>query len=121
MDYNIVEGTPPEIHDRGRGPEIKGTRITVFDVMDYHPKYPAAWIADLFRLPVPHVELAIRYVDEHRDELMPAYQKMLDRDAAGNPPHIRALLEETHRRVLARVTPDQRRRFEEIFRDGSAG
>jgi hypothetical protein len=24
-----------EIHDRGRGPEIKGTRITVYDVLDY--------------------------------------------------------------------------------------
>lgn len=121
MEYNIVEATPPEIHDRGRGPEIKGTRITVFDVMDYHPKYSAEWIADLFRLPVPHVEVAIRYIEEHRAELMPQYQKMLDRDAAGNPPHIRALLEESHRRVLARVTPDQRRRLQEIFRDGSGG
>jgi uncharacterized protein (DUF433 family) len=23
------------IHDRGRGPEIIGTRITVYDIMDY--------------------------------------------------------------------------------------
>ena len=23
------------IHDRGRGPEIKGTRITVFAILDY--------------------------------------------------------------------------------------
>jgi hypothetical protein len=101
MEYNIVEGTPPEIHDRGRGPEIVGTRITVFDVMDYHPKYPAAWIADLFRLPVPHVELAISYVDEHRDELMPQYQQMLDFAARGNPPHIRAILDKSREKLLA--------------------
>ena len=26
----------PTIRDRGRGPEIEGTRITVYDVMDYY-------------------------------------------------------------------------------------
>jgi Protein of unknown function (DUF433) len=38
--------------DRGRGPEIEGTRITVYDVMDYLQE---GWrydqIAGLFRLP----------------------------------------------------------------------
>lgn len=110
MEYNIVEATPPEIHDRGRGPEIKGTRITVFDVMDYHPKYSVEWIADLFRLPVPHVEVAIRYIEEHRAELMPEYQKMLDRDVAGNPPHIRAWLDGARERLLAKNAELERRR-----------
>lgn len=115
MEYNIVEGTPPEIHDRGRGPEIKGTRITVFDVMDYHPKHSAAWIADLFRLPVPHIELAIRYVEEHREELTPEYEQMLERERQGNPPHIRAMLDEVHQRFLARLSPERRRYVEELF------
>ncbi len=26
----------PSIIDRGRGPEIEGTRITVYDIMDYY-------------------------------------------------------------------------------------
>ena len=26
------------IHDRGRGPEIKGTRITVYSIMDHYGK-----------------------------------------------------------------------------------
>lgn len=38
---------PIEIYDRGRGPELKGTRITVYDVVYYHlngrsPNYTAA-------------------------------------------------------------------------------
>ena len=45
MSDNGYQLPPPEIHDRGRGPEIKGTRITVYDVMDYHPLHPASWIA----------------------------------------------------------------------------
>jgi uncharacterized protein (DUF433 family) len=39
--------TKPIIHDRGRGPEIEGTRITVYDVMDYYlDGWPAARIAN---------------------------------------------------------------------------
>ena len=45
-------GEPPKTIDRGRGPEIEGTRITVYDVMDYLQE---GWrydqIAGLFRLP----------------------------------------------------------------------
>src|SRR5262249_35113813 len=31
-----VTTMPPEIINRGRGPEIAGTRITVYDIMDYY-------------------------------------------------------------------------------------
>ena len=102
MSDNGHELPPPEIHNRGRGPEIKGTRITVYDVMDYHPKHPAAWIADLFRLPVPHIELAIRYIEEHRTELTPVYQEMLAFAAKGNPPHIQEWLDGARDRLLAK-------------------
>ena len=99
MKYDLP---PPEIHDRGRGPEIKGTRITVYDIMDYYEKHPPEWIAELLHLTVPHVELAIRYINEHKDELMPAYQEGLDAAARGNPPHIRARLAESHERLMAK-------------------
>jgi uncharacterized protein (DUF433 family) len=33
MPFEPVE---PRIIDRGRGPEIAGTRITVYDIMDYY-------------------------------------------------------------------------------------
>lgn len=111
---------PPEIHNRGRGPEIKGTRITVYDVMDYYgkPAWPLERIAELFRLTVPHVEAAVQYIEEHEAELRPQYEKMLAREAAGNPPHIRALLDEIHERFLARLNDEQRKRVKELF-DGN--
>jgi hypothetical protein len=120
MSDNGYELPPPEIHDRGRGPEIKGTRITVFDVMDYHPKYAPAWIADLFRLPVPHVELAIRYVEEHRAELLPKYDEMLAFAAEGNPPHIREWLDGARERLLARKQELARQRARGASDDGAA-
>ena len=47
-----------KIIDRGRGPEIAGTRITVYDVLDY---LQAGWrcehIAGLFRLPPDEIKL----------------------------------------------------------------
>lgn len=68
------------IIDRGRGPEIAGTRITVYDVMDY---LKHGWhrdrIAALFRLASRDVQAAIEYIDSHRDEVEADYQRILDR------------------------------------------
>ena len=84
----------PRIIDRGRGPEIEGTRITVYDVMDYHlDGWHRDLIADTLSLSSPQVEVAIRYIEEHRDEVMPVDQKMLERDARGNPPELQAKLD----------------------------
>ena len=84
----------PRIINRGRGPEIEGTRITVYDILDYHKH---GWhrdrIAIFFRISSAQVETALRYIDEHRDEVMAAYQKMLERDARGNPPELQAKLD----------------------------
>src|SRR5690348_4782733 len=84
----------PRIINRGRGPEIEGTRITVYDILDYHlDGWHRDMIADNFDLSSDEVEVAIRYFDEHRDEVMAKYQKMLDRDAQGNPPELQAKLD----------------------------
>jgi uncharacterized protein (DUF433 family) len=92
------------IIDRGRGPEIAGTRITVYDVLDY---YKSGWhrdrIAVTLRLSSREVEAAIRYIEEHRDEVMADYEEMLARDAQGNPPELQAKLDAGHERFLAKV------------------
>jgi uncharacterized protein (DUF433 family) len=50
-----------KIIDRGRGPEIAGSRITVFDVLDYlQDGWPTAEIARLFHLNTSQVDVAIR-------------------------------------------------------------
>jgi uncharacterized protein (DUF433 family) len=89
------------LHDRGRGPEFKHTRITVYDIWDHKDHHDPQFIADLFKLSVEEVLVAIRYIEEHKQELMPEYQEMLDAAARGNPPHIRAILAENHKKVLA--------------------
>lgn len=93
-----------KIIDRGRGPEIAGTRITVYDVLDYHRD---GWhrdrIASLFRISSRQVEAALRYIEEHRDEVMADYQEMLDRDARGNPPELQARLDAAGDRLQARL------------------
>jgi len=82
------------IINRGRGPEIAGTRITVYDIMDY---YKQGWhhslIAATLRLSSAQVLEAIRYIEEHKEEVTANYQKILDRCARGNPPEIQAKLD----------------------------
>ena len=89
------------LHDRGRGPEFKSSRITVYDIMDLKDRHDPQFIADFFRLSVEEVLVAIRYIDEHKQELMPEYQEMLNAAARGNPPHIRAILAEGRKKVIA--------------------
>lgn len=70
----------PRIINRGRGPEIEGTRITVYDVWDY---LELGWhhteIAALFRVSSDQIRAAIEYIDEHRASVMENYQRIVDR------------------------------------------
>ncbi len=93
-----------KIIDRGRGPEVAGTRITVYDVLDYHKDgWHRDMIAVTLGLSSGQVEAAIRYIDEHRDEVMADYAEMLDRDARGNPPELQAKLAASRGRARARL------------------
>ena len=90
------------IIDRGRGPEIAGTRITVYDVWDYLKEgcHHTA-IAITLRISSAQVQAAIQYIDEHKDEVLAEYQKMLDREAQGNPPEIQSKLQAAHAKLQA--------------------
>jgi uncharacterized protein (DUF433 family) len=111
-----------KIIDRGRGPEIAGTRITVYDILDYHKE---GWhrdvIASTLRLNSRQVEAAIRYIEEHRDEVMPEYEEMLARDARGNPPELQAKLDAGHERFLAMVRERREAKNREGRDAGSSG
>ena len=91
------------IIDRGRGPEVAGTRITVYDVLDY---VTAGWhhteIASFLRLSTDQVLAAMRYIEEHQ-EVMAEYREMLERDARGNPPEIQAKVDAEHANFLDMV------------------
>jgi uncharacterized protein (DUF433 family) len=86
----------------GRGPEIAGTRITVYDVIDY---YKTGWhrdmIADTLELSSEQVGIAVRYIEEHRDEVIADYEKNMERIRRGNPPELQAKLDAAHERLQA--------------------
>jgi uncharacterized protein (DUF433 family) len=97
-----IKTSEAAIIDRGRGPEIAGTRITVFDVMDY---LKDGWhrdrIAALFRLASRDIQAAIDYIAAHRDEVEAEYQRILDRHHNYKyPPEVQAKLDESHRRFV---------------------
>ncbi len=61
---------PIAIIDRGRGPEIAGTRITVYDILPYlkmgwHPSS----VALLFNLSTEEVTAAAEYYRKHEAEV----------------------------------------------------
>jgi uncharacterized protein (DUF433 family) len=68
-----------EIINRGRGPEIAGTRITVYNVLDFRK---IGWhrdrIAGHFLLSSDQIQAAFDYIDAHRDEVEAEYNKMLE-------------------------------------------
>lgn len=89
------------IHDRGRGPEIKGTRITVYAILDY---LLLAWqpdqIAASFRLSSEQVRAAIDYVNEHTLQVLREYVKILERAERGNSPEVQAIVDANHEKFL---------------------
>jgi uncharacterized protein (DUF433 family) len=88
----------------GSTPRIEGSRITVFDVLDYHKHdWHPSDIARLFNLTTRQIEVAIEYIAEHKDEVMEDYNRILARHARGNPPELQAKLDEGHERFLAMV------------------
>ena len=95
----------PDIINRGRGPEIAGTRITVYDVLAYHlDGWHHTAIAGTLRLSSAEVLSALRYIEEHREEVLARYQALAERAARGNPPEVQAKLdaiEEKYRQLWA--------------------
>ena len=69
------------IIDRGRGPEIAGTRITVYDIWDYaRQNWHRDAIALTLPLPSAQVFAALEYIEQHKDEVLSEYDRMVERD-----------------------------------------
>ena len=70
---------------------IKGTRITIWDVLHY---LEAGWsrpdIAATLPLTEAQVAAAARYIAEHGDEVMVVHRHIENRKARGNPPDMLA-------------------------------
>ena len=104
------------IVDRGRGPEIAGTRITVFDVMDY---LKHGWhrdrIAALFRLSSRDVQVAIDYIESRREEVEADYRGILERHHSYQyPPDVRVKVERCREAANRRLAEIRERRSGEV-------
>jgi uncharacterized protein (DUF433 family) len=104
-----------KIIDRGRGPEIAGTRITVYDVMDY---YKDGWhrdqIAALFRLSSRDIQAAIDYIEANREQVEAEYQKILDRHRNYKyPPDVQAKIDKIRGTAKRRLEEIRQRRLKE--------
>ena len=110
------------IRDRGRGPELAGTRVTVFDIIPWlraghHPTY----IAASFGLSTPEVEALTRYIEEHKDEVMAINAKIEERIARGNPPEVEERLKKSHEKLMALKEQLLRQREQEASHEGAVG
>jgi uncharacterized protein (DUF433 family) len=90
------------IHNRGRGPEIVGTRITVYNLLPYFldPTVTELYIAKLYDLSVEQVSAARAYVLNNPDTVLATHMQIEARIAAGNPPEVIEQAKRTHARFV---------------------
>jgi len=83
-----------------RGLTIAGTRITLYDVMDYvTAEYPPKFIRGLFDLTEEQINAALAYIETHRAEVEAEYQQVLKESE-----ELRQYYEEQNRELVARIS-----------------
>ncbi len=104
-----------KIINRGRGPEIEGTRITVYDVLDYARQgWHRDHIAALFRLSSRDIQAALDYIDQHQDDVMASYQRICDRQKEyPYAPDVAAKIAASRQRAQTRLATIQSSRMGE--------
>lgn len=86
------------IHDRGRGPELIGTRITVYNLLpDFlDPTITESQICRVYELTPEQVAAARAYVLNNADTVIAEHLKIEARMAAGNRPEVIEKFRQTH-------------------------
>ena len=83
-----------------RGLMIAGTRITLYDVMDYvQAKYPSKFIQGLFDLTQEQINSALTYIEAHRAEVEIEYQQVLK-----EAEELRQYYEDQNRELIAQIS-----------------
>lgn len=83
------------IHDRGRGPEIAGTRITVYNLLQsfLDPTVTELEICQAYGLTSEQVAAARAYVLSNPDTVLAEHLRIEEKMAAGNPPEVKQQVE----------------------------
>ncbi|NCQ85050.1 MAG: DUF433 domain-containing protein [Microcystis aeruginosa W13-18] len=95
----LASGGQATIIRTERGLTISGTRITLYDVMDYRKaQYPSKLIREKLGLNDEQIRLALAYIDTHRAEVEAEYQECLQTAA-----EIRQYWEDRNRERFAKI------------------
>lgn len=82
-----------------RGLTISGTRLTLYDVMDFlRAEYPPKLIRDKFNLTDNQIEAALAYIEANRSQIETEYQQVLQ-----TREEIREYWEERNRERFAQI------------------
>src|SRR5581483_12280827 len=93
----------PTVVRNERGLSIKGTRITLYDVLDYlHDDWPPKLIGNWLNLTTEQMADVMAYISEHREEVEAEYQEVLRRAE-----EVRQYWEERNRERMAQFDPAQ--------------
>jgi uncharacterized protein (DUF433 family) len=100
--------TKPRVVDRGDGPKIAGTRITVYTVLDYlRAGRTRDWIAALLNLSSAQVQAAMDYIRDHDTQVNTEYAAIVARVAKGNPAQVEEQLRANREKVKACLSRQQ--------------
>ncbi|MGL5063087.1 MAG: DUF433 domain-containing protein [Microcoleus sp.] len=95
----VASNKQPAIIRTERGLTIAGTRITLYDVMDYvTAQYPPKFIRSLFNLSDEQINAALTYIEINRAEVEAEYQIVLKESE-----ELRQYYEEQNRDLIARL------------------
>ena len=95
---------PPSIVDRGDGPKIRGTRITVYAVFEYvRGGRSRDWIAATLNLSSKQVQAAMDFIRDHETRVTADYDRISARISRGNPPEIESQLQANREKVKSRL------------------
>lgn len=95
----LISSEQPTIIRTERGLTIAGTRITLYDVMDYlTASYSPKLIRDKLNITDEQINAALSYIEVHRAEVEAEYQKVLQ-----TAEEIRQYWEERNREHFVRI------------------
>lgn len=96
---NTVSNGQSTIIRTERGLTIAGTRITLYDVVDYvKAQYPPKFIRGLFELTDNQINAALSYIEANRPEVEAEYELVLK-----EAEELRQYYEEQNRELIARI------------------
>jgi uncharacterized protein (DUF433 family) len=83
----------PNINPNGR---IAGTRTSVYDIVPYLEggRFTLEEIAQHTAISMEELQVALKYIEENRDEVMRVNREIDERHARGNPPEIQVKIEQ---------------------------